>query len=304
MSEECALFGSSKSLVGIITQPDKLEVNTRRPALILCNAGLVHRVGPHRLHVRLARRLAGLGFTVIRFDLSGLGDSLARIDNMPYQESTIIDVQKVMDQITEMTGIEKFCLLGLSSGALLSLKTALRDDRVTGAGILNPHGFVRSSEWHEHVEELSASRIYTDNLFRPQSWLKAITGKTNYRRLFSAIWYRLSHTQADSRKISAEAESLGPEIEAFLKKSIRILLLFSDADRSMDNFSELFGKQWDKTLGKNVQKSIIEDANHTFANPVHQQRAIEVIENWMLHCWPDAGAAGLSATPDSRPSLR
>jgi alpha-beta hydrolase superfamily lysophospholipase len=304
MREQCLLFGEIASLVGVITRPDGMNSRTDRPALILCNAGLVHRVGPHRLHVHLARRLAEQGFTVVRFDLSGLGDSLARADNVPYPECTILETQQVMDQITAMTGIEHYCLMGLSSGALLSLKTALRDDRVVGAGILNPHGFVRSSEWHRHVEDLSASRIYAGNLFRPQSWLKALTGKTNYRRLLSSLSYRFLRAAKQGKQISAEAENLGPELEAFLKKSIHILLLFSGADRSIDNFSELLGSQWEKTLAANVQKSIIEDANHTFANPVHQQRAIEVIENWMLHCWPDAGAAGLSATPDSRPSLR
>ena len=288
MQERCVLFGSTDSLVGVLTQPDDIARLPGRPALILCNAGLVHRVGPHRLHVHLARRLAEQGFSVVRFDLSGLGDSLARADNVPYPESTILEAQQVMDQITEMTGIEQFCLMGLSSGALLSLKTALRDDRVVGAGILNPHGFVRSTEWHQHVEELSASRIYAGNLFKLQSWVKAFTGQTNYRRLLSAIWYRLTNSDSRSKKISGEAENIGPELEAFLQKSIDILLLFSGADRSIDNFTELLGNHWEKTLPHNVQKTIIEDANHTFANPVHQQQAIVAITDWMRRCWPEA----------------
>jgi len=296
MRDPCVLFGETGSLVGIVTEPDETGSGRNRPALILCNAGLVHRVGPHRLHVYLARRLAELGFTVIRFDLSGLGDSLVRSDNVPYPESTILEAQQVMDQVTAMTGIEQYCLMGLSSGALLSLKTALRDNRVVGAGILNPHGFVRSTEWHQHVEELSASRIYAGNLFKPQSWLKALTGKTNYRRLVSSVLYRFTRAARKGRQISSNSESLGPELDAFLKKSIQILLLFSGADRSIDNFSELLGSQWEKTLGPNVQKSIIENANHTFANPVHQQQAIELITRWMQQCWPDAVTAEPTAS--------
>lgn len=288
MRERCVLFGDAGTLVGIITQPAEGIGNHDRPVVILCNAGLVHRVGPHRLHVQLARRMAEQGFTVIRFDLSGLGDSLARTDNIPYPECTILEVQQVMDKAVEILGIHQFCVMGLSSGALLSLKMTLRDERVVGAGILNPHGFVRSTEWQEHVEELSASRIYASNLFKPQSWLKAITGKTNYRRLVSSVLYRFSRAGKQGKKISADAESLGPELVAFLQKSVHILLLFSGADRSIENFHELLGSQWEKRLGHNVQKRILEDANHTFANPVHQHQAIEEITNWLLRCWPAA----------------
>ena len=47
-------------------------------ALILLNAGLVHRMGPFRLYVQMARRLAAEGYAVLRFDQSGLGDSPRR----------------------------------------------------------------------------------------------------------------------------------------------------------------------------------------------------------------------------------
>jgi hypothetical protein len=43
---------------------------------VLLNAGAVHRQGPFRLYVHLARRLAALGFSCVRFDQPGIGDSL------------------------------------------------------------------------------------------------------------------------------------------------------------------------------------------------------------------------------------
>ena len=73
--EEPVLLGKSGSLAGIITDPPAHAREASRPAVILLNAGLVHRVGPGRLYVRLSRRLAAHGFVVVRFDLSGIGDS-------------------------------------------------------------------------------------------------------------------------------------------------------------------------------------------------------------------------------------
>lgn len=72
MREETCVFGSANPLVGIITHP---EIDVGLPTVILLNAGLIHRIGPNRVYVRLARHLAGLGFQVLRFDLSGIGDS-------------------------------------------------------------------------------------------------------------------------------------------------------------------------------------------------------------------------------------
>ncbi|HEY5972738.1 MAG TPA: hypothetical protein VIT22_12400, partial [Pseudoxanthomonas sp.] len=46
----------------------------RGTTVVLLNAGLIHRVGPFRLYVRLARELAESGFDVLRFDLPGIGD--------------------------------------------------------------------------------------------------------------------------------------------------------------------------------------------------------------------------------------
>ena len=75
MTEQVLLFGTNRCLVGMLTEPEKSQVPADLPAFILFNAGLLHRVGPNRLHVTLARRLARRGFPVLRFDFSGIGDS-------------------------------------------------------------------------------------------------------------------------------------------------------------------------------------------------------------------------------------
>src|SRR5690606_23743533 len=75
MRESAVLFGPTRSLVGVVTEPAAGSARPDAPAVLILNSGLVHRVGPKRLHVRLARRLAGLGFTCMRIDLSGIGDS-------------------------------------------------------------------------------------------------------------------------------------------------------------------------------------------------------------------------------------
>ncbi|HHO68021.1 MAG TPA: alpha/beta hydrolase, partial [Gammaproteobacteria bacterium] len=73
MKERVVTFGPERNLVGVLTQPD--QVRPDLPVLVFLNAGLLHRVGPYRMHVDLARQLAARGYASLRFDLSGRGDS-------------------------------------------------------------------------------------------------------------------------------------------------------------------------------------------------------------------------------------
>ena len=95
--ERAYLFGNEKSLLGILTEPLVPVPAEPLPTLLLLNAGLLHRVGPFRMHVDLARRLARLGFPVFRLDLSGKGDSEPRRGQCLDEDRAIQDIQEAMD---------------------------------------------------------------------------------------------------------------------------------------------------------------------------------------------------------------
>jgi pimeloyl-ACP methyl ester carboxylesterase len=104
----------------------------------------VHRIGPHRLYVTLARRWARLGFTVLRMDLSGIGDSATAAgvtENLCYPDCAVADVQMALSALERAGVARRFILGGLCSGGDLTFQTALHDPRVVGALILNPRTF-------------------------------------------------------------------------------------------------------------------------------------------------------------------
>src|SRR5690606_37128378 len=51
MRESAVLFGAADSLVGIVTEPEPGTARTDAQAVLILNSGLVHRVGPKRMHV-------------------------------------------------------------------------------------------------------------------------------------------------------------------------------------------------------------------------------------------------------------
>src|SRR6185436_6886506 len=95
--DEAVRLAPEGQLVGILSYPPGAQPAARSdtlspatpaaPAFIILNAGVLHRVGPHRLHVILARRIAASGLPSLRLDLGGIGDSIASSDATSFRDS-------------------------------------------------------------------------------------------------------------------------------------------------------------------------------------------------------------------------
>ncbi len=140
--ERAHAFGPADSLVGVVTLPSKdAAAAVDRPAVILLNAGLVHRIGPFRLTVQIARSLAERGFTVLRFDLSGFGDSRAVGPTRAIEQQVVHDGRAAMDFLESCYGIKRFIVGGLCSGAVYSHYLTAADPRVAGMWMLDGYAY-------------------------------------------------------------------------------------------------------------------------------------------------------------------
>ena len=135
-------FGGQGTTFGILHEPPSTAPVL--PPIVLTSAGTVHRIGPHRFYVTLARRWAALGFPVLRIDLSGIGDSPAGedgVENVTYPRDGYDDIQAAMSFFADRSGACRFILAGLCSGGDFAFQMAMRDPRVVDALILNPRTF-------------------------------------------------------------------------------------------------------------------------------------------------------------------
>lgn len=135
MTESVVLLGSERHLSGVATLP---ATGARTSlGIVLMNAGVIHRVGPHRFNVKLARRLALQGHAVLRLDLSGLGDSGVPSRGLSYEAQSVADIQAAMDSLSAIAGVQTFVVAGLCSGARHAWETALVDQRVHGVWMMD-----------------------------------------------------------------------------------------------------------------------------------------------------------------------
>ncbi len=295
MKETTIVFGKERSLVGIVTQPDGIQASPI--AVILLNAGLIPRVGPNRLYVRLARHLAQMGLLVLRFDLSGVGDSGTRTDKMPFEQAIVDDTRQAMDELARSYGVNNFIFMGHCSGAAQSFLMGLQEDRVKGVVLLNPQA--NRQDWQEYDRKRKVQQHYQNYygkqvLIDKKRWRKFLTGKADYRSIFrnifkDVLWSKLttgifrtrSKIQGYSTKPDIVQQRVIDGLQTLGSRQIPLLFIYSFGNTGFELLQVMLGKQFDTLIhSSQVQLETIEGADHTFTLRNSQDRVLELIGNW------------------------
>lgn len=299
MKERAVTFGTAAPLVGILTSPVESVSTGKAPEIgvLLLNAGLLHRIGPSRLYVKLARFLARDGFHVLRFDFSGIGDSGRRRDTLTFEKSSNQEVSEAIDHMAAQTGLKRFLLIGLCSGALVSFCAAGQDPRVVGVVCINAPGFahVIPDSIVAQVSKRQASRYYLQvALSNPASWLKILRGRVDYlsigRALWNATFGRLQRSPKSSTKAAPDSKAdstdatqgMQAQLENFKQRGVRSLLLFSEGDWGLDYLHCELGKSVKQLEQFGAQLEVVTSADHIFTLRQNQRELMDRIRTWSL----------------------
>lgn len=271
MNEQALLFGPGKSLAAVVTEP---AAPGGGPALILLNAGVLHHVGPNRLHVRLARELALRGGTTLRFDLSGLGDSRGRSDGTSFAEATVAEAREAMDALQATRGITSFVVGGLCSGADNALRIAAADPRVRGALLVEPMSV-----------PLSGFLVYSyrKKFLNPASWWRFLTGKSE---LFATLRARRA---APAAAPVAEAGSLVPSgeefqarVDALVRRGVSLYFAYSSESPAYVNYRSLLkARLAGEVAAGRARVLAVAKTDHVFTPLAAQRALVGGIADWM-----------------------
>ncbi len=139
MKEVTDFFGRERVLVGTHTYGEESVNRSSGLAVVLTNAGLIDRTGPHRINVRIARVLSQIGVPSLRFDMSGLGDSRRPAKPAPADEQYVADAREALDEAQTRHGAQRFAMIGFCSGADVAHVLALQDERICGLLLWDPY---------------------------------------------------------------------------------------------------------------------------------------------------------------------
>lgn len=275
VQEQASLLGPRKSLVAIVSTRRSGEAATSSPAIVILNAGIIHRVGPNRMFVELARRLAAAGHVAVRFDLSGIGDSEARTDGLAPFEATLTDIREALDSLGGARKLDKFILIGLCSGADQAVAYAGRDPRVVGivqidASIPRTPGY--------YVNH------YRGRLFRLSSWLNFLSGR-------HPLWQMMaSRAPPPQRAGEVRASLQNPDVRAFLESAyggalgsgVSFLSIFTSGLESQHNYREqLLDAFPSVNFGAQMQLEYFDATDHTFTPEKDREALLQLICGWV-----------------------
>lgn len=228
-----------------------------RPIVILLSAGLLHRVGPFRLHVQLARALAAAGHNVLRFDLPGVGDSGFAV------VEPVAVVQQVFDVLHRTFADARFIVGGICSAADLGWRIALADARVCGVMLLD--GYARRGLWFR-VGQVGL-------LLRrpPRSWFGILQRRANSR---------VQITDDDLRDWPQGAEAQ-TQLRALLARKVRVLAIYTGGVASYFLHPRQFGATFARAArDERVTFAFWPQADHLFMADRDRRTLLDAVRDW------------------------
>jgi pimeloyl-ACP methyl ester carboxylesterase len=292
MNEKPVLLGEAKSLVGILTEP-RLPAPRSAPAVLFFNAGLMHRVGPNRLYVKIARGLAAAGFTVLRFDFSGIGDSRPRTGGAPFEANVLKDAREAMDFLAATRCADRFILIGFCSGAHHAIRAACVDERVVGLGLIDPYSVSSPGYFFDR---------YVGRLLRLESWRRLIMGKSLLWRILKRVARRKLKRQpvlkADARQREAAKNRMVTELRALARRRVEFLFAYSGDGPSYYNYRAQLGPEMDRIdFEGRFRLRVLEESDHTFTLLRSQEWLAAVVHEWVLKARGDAVSSPSEKAP-------
>ncbi len=277
VTEQALQFGLSGSLVGILARPPS-DPPVRRPAVVILNTGIVHRVGHHRMYVTMARQLAAAGHYVLRFDFSGIGDSPSRGGDLSPMTAFQTDIAEAFDWLSASYAASSFVLVGLCSGADIALRYGYSDRRVVGLVLLDP-------------AIPPTRRFYADyigqRLTNLRSWLSFALGRGRiWQDVVERIRSAIKTKSSDNRTSLIDPRMRG-ELElvytSLVTRGSRLLVVLSSKtlhgrqsyrEQLLDAFPNV-------PFGDKLRLEQFENSDHTFTSAGDRERLIEVVSTWI-----------------------
>ncbi|MEO1274548.1 MAG: hypothetical protein AAFV96_03875 [Pseudomonadota bacterium] len=275
--EQILRFDEGGRLVGMLrapVEPPAPEV----PALILMNAGIIHRIGPRRLNVKLARALDPL--PSLRVDLSGLGDSGTGTPGLDYQSQTFHDLKRSIEALFQALGERPVIVIGLCSGADNAYRLAVDEPRIAGMVALDPFSYpAPGPAFGERAKRVLDADRWRARLNRMAGGGVADPGAIpDYEALERG-------EQNISRPVPPLSE-FGTDLAALTGRGAELFLLYTNYVKhdlaTAEHFHSVFR---DFEFHGRLRVAVHGDVDHTFTELAAQALLIGAIRDWLRERW-------------------
>ncbi|MDZ7630672.1 MAG: alpha/beta fold hydrolase [Gemmatimonadaceae bacterium] len=297
--ERVVRFGPADGLAGIVTTPKSPPPGSESlPHLVIVNAGIIHRVGPDRLYVDLARSMAKIGYPVLRFDLAGLGDSDAMRGGLSLEASADEDIGAAFDFLTATRGATRFVLIGLCSGANYSTLATFADPRVVGALLIDPSVSRTRRSMAVHI----ARRIRNFSTIRALLTLRHPVYHRGFDGLRSVAVAEAAAGQSGQRTDSEPGRAVSQVsavtlMNTIIGRGVQLMMVFTGGVNHVYNYErQLFDLLPGVDFKDQLRLLYMPYTDHTVSDTASRSQLLEASTAWLRDVFPITPVAESSPT--------
>ncbi len=312
-------FWIDDRLFAIVSSPTDNRA-IRRVAIVLCTAGSNSRIGPGRLHVDVARYWAGLGFTVVRIDLGGIGDSVGvapPVENHTYAPIRNLELDEAVEWVRCHTGFDSVVLFGLCSGAFNAYHAAIEGAAISHVLLVNPAIFYLGADDTAGMSaeaKLSAAHALSRGLTSPRKW-RLVFREQSFGQGVKRARHLLREGATDGARhvvgavirntarrvgLRVSAPSALPEdLEKITARGVKVLMIFSAGEAAAHYVRVFAGAELEPLLRRGVDLIEIDGGDHIFSPPGARQRLFEETTNYLEREYQLAAIPETAVVPDA-----
>jgi len=187
-----------ESLFGMFYIPDQQTASAKTGILISVDS-IKPRIGTCRLHTIIARYLMDIGYYVMCFDPSGIGDSEGTFEQKQIYEhycdiqqgKYLNDSKDALDFFKAEFNLSQILLFGICGGAISMLSLAAQESGISGLILLaipvlfdGPENNTNQDEQVSKISSEVQSKMiisdYVQKLFGLETWKKILSFKINW----------------------------------------------------------------------------------------------------------------------------
>lgn len=279
MDERIVWFGNVNKLNGVLRHDPRSEPQC---GVLLFNAGVVHRIGPHRINVKIAHMLSNLDVATLRFDLAGMGESGPAEAGVGFEQRALNDLAQAIDFIKGETGCTQIVAVGMCSGADHLYRALRADLAFDGVILLDPYAFENRS---------AAMEDMVSRAIKPDRWMRKARSFLVGNRTNDAAPLAVSE-DGQARPLPAK-EEFGQTLDDAAKANREILIVYTGFVKGLiskpRHFFETFSAH---DFGDHVHIITMPETNHTYTTQAAQDDLLSHLKTWIgeRYCDPVADA--------------
>ncbi|WP_159946002.1 alpha/beta fold hydrolase [Rhizobium sp. 18065] len=280
-------FGDGDRFYGTLCEPVGASIGV---TAVILSTSYDHQAGWAGSSAEMARRLAAIGVSSLRYDAAGVGDSPpipGRRKQILYDDAQLADVAAAYDFLATLGLADRTLIVGRCSGAYIALRAAITDPRWNGLVAVNPDSLL----WRFKGLPRTLT-AYSQTLLKPETMKRVLAGEVDTLAALRNISVRLIDRAARSAsrfvkaavpitRLSSRVHSEFLQLEA---RGTQVVLVYAEGDEGLERFHVHFGARAEKLAAYgNVEFQMIADADHNLTPLPARERLFEIVEATARH---------------------